>query len=568
MNRYLLTIITGLTVLFACVSLSAQEYENTPVTVSKDKVRINGQVYYSHITLEKQTLYSICKAYNVSVEDIYKHNPSVKENGLKKNSILIIPIVEIPKETAVPGDSLAVRDSVEMPKEKPLKKLFGKNEPALDNSGKKTHTVKWFEDINSIAAKYEISVAAIMKANNLSTKKLTSRMKLIIPEPGEYPDEEIADTMEVPVDSTEVNDTTNKVKDFFEDLFFMPKKEVKLSLVLPFAANGNSGSKQNMDFYSGVLLASYDLAETNDIHTELNVYDIADGKMPSNEDISMSDIVIGPISSSNINELFSLAPDMNALISPLDPKADSLAFKYETMVHVPTPHEVQYNDLVSWIKEDMEIGDRVLFITEKGARQNDAVEAMSAAIDSSGIEYKTLSYSILEGRNVSDNLAYLMTETAVNRVYIASESEAFVNDVVRNLNLMIHKKYNIVLYAASKIRGFGTIEAENFHNTKMHVSTGYYIDYNDSEVKAFLLKYRALFGTEPSQFAFQGYDTAKYFIELCSKYGNNWMKKLDKSKVSMLQSIFDFTQIENGGYVNNGVRRIVYGEDWIVETIR
>ena len=36
----------------------AQEYENTPVSISKEKVRINGNVCYSHVVLERQTLFS------------------------------------------------------------------------------------------------------------------------------------------------------------------------------------------------------------------------------------------------------------------------------------------------------------------------------------------------------------------------------------------------------------------------------------------------------------------------------------------------------------------------------
>ncbi len=125
-----------------------------------------------------------------------------------------------------------------------------------------------------------------------------------------------------------------------------------------------------------------------------------------------------------------------------------------------------------------------------------------------------------------------------------------------------------MLYAPSKIRSFDTIEVENFHNTKMRVSTGYYIDYNDPRVKSFLLRYRALFNTEPTQFAYQGYDVAKYFIGLCSKYGNRWMNKLEKEDASMLQSTFDFTQTPTGGYINNAVRRIIYDENWKVIKVR
>ena len=60
------------------------EYVATPVTVSNEKVRgDDGQLYYSHIVLEKQTLFSIAKAYEVAVDDIYDANPGLKEEGLK-----------------------------------------------------------------------------------------------------------------------------------------------------------------------------------------------------------------------------------------------------------------------------------------------------------------------------------------------------------------------------------------------------------------------------------------------------------------------------------------------------
>ena len=105
-----------------------------------------------------------------------------------------------------------------------------------------------------------------------------------------------------------------------------------------------------------------------------------------------------------------------------------------------------------------------------------------------------------------------MTTEGTNRIVIASESEAFVNDVVRNLNLLIFNNIDVVLYAPSKIRSFETIEVENLHNTSLHVSLTYHIDYESENVKSFLMRYRALYNTEPTQFAFQGYDIARYFL--------------------------------------------------------
>ena len=528
--------------------INAQEYENTPVTISKDKVRVDGIVCYSHIVLEKQTLYSISKTYGVTIEDIYRFNPQVKERGLKKNDILVIPAsIEI----SVPKEETGARKLVQ---------------PA--SKAERIHVVKWFEDIDMIAKKYGVSAETIIEANNLKDRKLSKRLKLIIP----YEDIEVSepeeDTVTEAADSTATADSS-AINDhaLFPD-WLKQNKDVKMSVILPLKATGNSSNRNNMDFYSGVLLAAHDLGKEG-INMEISVFDMADGNIPITDSrIESSDVVIGPIAPGDLAAVLELSDGKSHIISPLDPRAEQLARTHGNFIHAPTPHAVQYHDIAAWIKEDSKEEDRILVITEKGARETENIIMMKSAIDSAGISYSPFSYSILEGRNITDPLTGLMTENGANRVFIASESEAFVNDVVRNLNVMIHKKYNVILYAPSKIRSFETIEVENFHNTSMHVSLGYYIDYDDPRVMDFLLKYRALFNTEPTQFAFQGYDLARYFANLCGRYGRKWNSRLDQTDMSMLQSTFRFRPSEEGGYVNQGVRRIIYSDDWSILKVK
>ena len=562
-----------------------QEYQNTPVTISKDKVRHNGEVCYSHIVKERQTLYSISKAYNVSIEDIYKYNPSVKENGLKINTILIIPIageatqtnadvaVEMAADPVVEAVAMTeeaqtpVAETVVKPEVKPEVKVEPVTEPEDEDIviKRKTHTVRWFEDLDTIAEKYGVTVEALMEINGLTGRKLTKRQKLIIPTEEEAAQAQADDNaLEDGETLLDASDTTAVT-----DTLILPempsKKIVDLSLMLPFNASSAKGSSSNnIDFYSGVLLAIYEMSQ-NGVSTSLDTYDIADGKIKTDLDsLKNENVVIGPVSTGDLTRLFNTAPEDKMVVSPLDQRAEKLVYEHSNMIQAPTPYSVIYTDLMAWMKEDLQEGDRAIVVTEKGARATEAVQAMMAAVDSSKIEYKALSYSILEGRDIPESLAWLMTEdeTASNRVFIASESEAFVNDVVRNLNVMIHKKYKVVLYAPGRIRNFETIEVDNFHNSNLHVSLGYYIDYDDAKVKEFLLKYRALHNSEPTQFSFQGYDLAKYFIGLCSKYGENWAQKLESSDSKMLQSIFRFRKTQTGGYINTGVHRLVYGEGY------
>ena len=547
-------VLTVLTAAVLAVSVPAdsyaQEYISTPVSISKEKVRVGGKLCYSHVVLEKQTLFSIAKAYEVTIEEIYEYNPSVKESGLKKNSIILIPTHEA--EVAVPAPE-------------PVAKVV--EQPAVAKPKKaKTHVVKWYEDLEVIAEKYGVTADAIARANNLTSRKLTKRQKLNIPEPGEYVDDitvETEETAEDAIEGTEEQQATEEAE-AEQDWMFAPKNDVKVTLILPLNTTAGNVSRNNMDFYSGVLLAIKDLSDTG-VSTELNVYDSSDSSHPIvSEDIEGSDIVIGPVSSADLGRMLAAEAKPAMMVSPLDQKAETYARTNSNFIQAPTPLAAQYKDLLDWMKEDTVEGDKVMIITEKGARPTESVSQLTQLADSSGLNFIPFSYSILEGRDITTPLTDLMTAEGTNRVLIASDSEAFVNDVVRNLNILVYNKINVVLYAPSRIRNFETIEVENLHNTSLHTSLGYLIDYDSQQVKNFLLKYRALYNTEPTQYAFQGYDIASYFIGMCSRYGSNWIMKLGNSEAQMLQSIFRFVPVEDGGYVNNGVRRLVYGSGWSV----
>ena len=151
----------ALALCLAAVSAAAQDYTQTPVTVSTQKVRLGGKVYLSHVVQEKQTLYSIARAYGVTVDDICAANPdmNLKEDGLKLNAILLIPFLENRQE----------------PSESPQEVM------RAPDDGYIIHTVRWYEDIDSIAKKYGMEAERILEYNGLTSRKLKSRMKLRIP---------------------------------------------------------------------------------------------------------------------------------------------------------------------------------------------------------------------------------------------------------------------------------------------------------------------------------------------------------------------------------------------------
>ena len=562
-----------LEILMICLAVSssgeaaAQDYVAPPVTISKEKVKLDGKAYYSHIVLEKQTLYSIAKAYQVDIEDIYAANPSIKETGLKKNAIILIPVKE-PAAVEEPGND---RQGVKA--DKATDRKAAREEKRRRKAAQKDffiHTVRWYENLDAISEKYGVPAEIIMEINGLEGRKLKNRQQLKIPTNlEEYMEKEAGKADDAAPEKTEgSNALPEKTGPDYSIIDRLTERnKVRALLMLPFNAASETPSSICMDFYSGALLAAKELGDAG-TDIELSVYDTYGDALPITEErLAKSDFVIGPPSLKGLTDLLALCPESTSVISPLDTRTAQLVQTHSNFIQVPSPSIVQYEDLLKWIGEDRGVNDSIVIIYEKGIKDLRKEAEFQEIIGASHLEHSSFSYSILEGRDILDSLASKLTLEGVNRVLVASESEAFVNDVVRNLNLLIHNRYNIVLYGASRIRSYETIDVANLHNASLHTSASYYIDYDTPEVRDFLMKYRALFNTEPSQMAFQGYDIMYFFSEICSGYGNGWSAHLTSENRKMLMS--DFSFIKTGeGLERNAVRRVIYGPDYSVTLVR
>lgn len=564
---------------------TAQNYTQEPVTISSERIRgVDGKVYYCHKVLDHQTLYSVAKVYGVSIDDICKANPEqdLKAKGLKKDTIIYIPYVQ--KETATKVD--AGKEDLEETRENQEEKTEVKQPETVREKAAETvaepkkakkgedyfiHVTRWYEDLDDIAYKYSVPADVLMKYNGLSSRKLKNRQKIKVPV--NYQAEESTATPETETGNGSEGDgsgdtgTETGTEDEDEgnagNYGRNQRYAVNALMMLPFGASA-SPNENSFDFYSGVLLAVEKMKEEG-VDIDLSVYDVSSGLPITAERLAASDFTIGPVSRDQISKVLELAPESTAVISPLDPKSADLAGTHANMIQAPATLQEQYQDLVNWLASECRYNDKVFIIKEKGAKATTSTELMAGTIVASSLTVTEYSYNILEGREAVNRMESMMSKSGVNRVIINSESEAFVNDAVRNLATLLYRKNNVVLYSPSRIRSFETIDAENLHNLNTRISTSYYVDYNSRATSDFLMKYRALYGTEPTQFAFQGYDLAYYFIGKKASLGKNWLKHLEICPVEkMLQTDLQFRRCNDGGYTNKGVRRIIYKPDYVI----
>ena len=423
-----------------------------------------------------------------------------------------------------------------------------------------TYVMKWYEDLPSVAVKFGVTAEDILKFNGLKSagearKKKTLRIPL---------NKDWDKTASTPAEDGATDAPGQSQKSDPKGLHQEEDggncgSEVRMAFIMPFTGEGQSDSYY--DFYSGVLMAVRDLGESG-IETALSVFDYnEDGEKIQKADLGVFDFILGPVAQEQMLSVLNITPTQTMTVSPLDPKCLTIADTCKHFIQAPTSAERQYEDAVQWLREDLQPGDKVLLLKES------LVDATSieSFLQATGIEYKTIQYGILEGRDIQEQMEAYAQGCGTLRAVIASDEEAFVNDAVRNLSLMTFHEINVVLYSASKIRNFGTIEAEALHNVNLHMSTTYFVSYDNSNIKKFLLTYRALFGCEPGPFAYQGYDITSYLVNTRSKYPGVWKHHIENELYRGLQVNYNFERRNGCGFANTAVRRVVYGKDFSIK---
>lgn len=325
---------------------------------------------------------------------------------------------------------------------------------------------------------------------------------------------------------------------------------INLALLLPLKTTGTPSSNF-MEYYSGALMAVRNLGKKG-INIDLNVFDTADsGARITDGGLADADIIIGPVSSNDIQSTLIRCPQEKFIVSPLEPKAAALADSCK-VIQVPAASDAQLDELISWISQDMGAFDKLVVV-----KDGSIADGSESSIILNKLEQSGLPYSIID----SPSFGTLEQITGTLRILVASEKNSFLCSSVNAVGKLGASNGNVVLYSTSKLRSLEGINAESLFNSQCHMVSSYFIDYTDPSTKNFILSYRALFNAEPSSFAFHGYDSIAYFVSMCAEYGRQWYKKLPEKPWEGMQADFKFVETDKVGMINSAVRRVVYKQD-------
>lgn len=127
-------------------------------------IPVKANSYTTHVVDKKETLYSLSKKYDVTYDDLYALNPSLKTDGLKFGTE-----IKIPTKKTITGQNMTVSDT--LPKVKKVE-----NKPAF-----LIHQVVKGESLFGICRQYGITSEEIIRLNPDVKEGVKEGQKLIIP---------------------------------------------------------------------------------------------------------------------------------------------------------------------------------------------------------------------------------------------------------------------------------------------------------------------------------------------------------------------------------------------------
>ncbi len=509
--------------------VQAQNYIPAKVEKSQEKVKIKGKVFYAHKVIAKQTLYSISKVYGVSIHDIENANPSLEKEGLKDGMIIYIPADDRPAKEA------------KAPKKK--------KETSKTNVSKRIRSA-----FNSETEEQEDEAEEVGQVDITVTEENTEAVDV------HY------ETVELPI--LPYQGDLSETDGLYNDGIYT------ISFVMPFNADTttNQMSIWSSDFYSGALIAVDSLKKAGKFDNfRLNVIDLAKysdaWEMTASGVLDGSELIIGPIAERGLTAVAQYAKENKIpVVSAFDLKTAPLAHNNPYYFLFPPQTTKAMRHQVAKIATPIvtDTTESITVIYERGYENSDYVRSALAELDSAGLEYKTFNYDFLSGRGIDTLMSLSLDSIRLNKVLIPSMAASFINDAMRNLNLIKSAYgYDVVVYGLSQWKSMETLENEYFHALDLRLVLSYYNDYNDPKTKDFIKKYLEVFNIYPNSFSFQGYDIMMYFVEAMYEYGKSFPAQIINKRKSLLQSDVLFLPMEPGcGYWNIAFKDVCYRKGW------
>ena len=525
-----------------------------------------------HVVKAGETMYGIARAYGVPFATLSKLNPNV--DGISVGDKIIVPKMK----------NARVVEKIET-KELKREVTLNVDEVQLEKGKIIKYTVQKGETFYGISRKFKTSVSAIQKLNSGVTT-LKEGDVINIPVSENYKETKI--TLGEPIEIDNANwKETHKINPLKEKLENLVKKETyKMTLFLPFMLDKNETyqtkpqntrkiyglTEMSTHFFQGVQLA-LDSAKESGISVELTVLDTKKDvkevkKMLLSNDVKNADLIIGPFYEDSYKIVANFAKlNKMQVVCPVSRQSSKIFLNNPYVTELKTSLPTQISYLANYIGNKRNT-ENVICVSGKTQKDKflagmftkeykKVVESKSNNYRPTAKTYKMSSYSDMKKFDVN------LVKNKKNIIVIPFTELGMATSFFTQLNMQLSKRrmrgYEIEIYALENFMEYRNIDIDFKLKYNLHVTTCSFIDYNDEAVKKFVLKYREKYGTEPTKYAFMGFDAAFFHAITMNNFGKNYTNFYGNVQVPLLQTNYNLKRTYlNSGFENQKVILLKY----------
>ena len=515
--------------------INSDRKDNKKEDKKKDKTT-EKEVF--HQVEAKETKYSIAKQYGISVEDLDKANPDIKE-GLQIGFRLKIPA----------NASKAV-----VKQEEKAIEVEKKNESETIKTAKVGYVVLAKETLFGLSRKLGISQENLIKLNPELKDGVREGMVLNLPE------------------NTRMSQKTDGAyADLSKSLSTSKRKQ--LTLLLPFNISKiqsdtvNSTSSRlkkdkflnmTLDFYSGALMA-IDSAKTLNMNIDVKIFDSQETKNSSSiatiiqqNNLQETDLVIGPFYQTNVEKTAGILSKNNVpVISPLSKETGIL---YENLIQTMPSAEYMRDAMFDYMnsKSANIIGviDPKKVSTKRYIVENHNNVKFVSFDEKGNISLESLKSSLLKNQK-----NFVVLETA----------NTYMIKIVMNTLVASMADYQIQLVILEPNEKLDSDEIITANLAKLNLLYPSLARENDSpEAQIFERKYKEANKVFPNQYATRGFDvTFDALLRLSQE--KSFTETLETATTEQVENKFDYEKKNGKAYINDGFYILYFDTDLSVK---
>ena len=518
-----------------------------------------------HTIKPQETLYRLSKEYGIDYIEICNANPGLKPQNFKAGEVIVIPLSKKAKKSAA---------KVEEAKKQEIRIVS-------------RHRIKKDETIESICEEYGILKEDFIKANPQLRSTVLKKKDIVNIPKKRKADEIYKIAWERELSDIEVFGKFREHKDSVRLMSYLSDdKETKVAVILPFMLNRYSPNEQArmVEFYEGLLMAVYRL-KNEGYSFEINTFDSgyrtqSIDSLINSRSLDRMDLIIGAYYPEHNTRLAEFAKEMEIpLVIPFSNKQDEIfnnpmVYTVNTMQSYIIP-EVAENILKMF-------PDANVIFVEDTLDNNKAefVKGLTSELEKHVIPHTSISMDDLTRRHTDGNFMESLQELkkgGYKNIIIPTSSSA---TTLYSLAPVLAQASQVdstlmadfILFGYPEWQKHASNTREQLYLIDTYFYTSLYSHYSlpDASLfhEEFIRWYNRPLNDILPRYGMLGYDIGYYFLYAINEYGKEMPNMINEVDFAPIQSGFKFERVSNwGGMINKKIFFIHYDKDYSIKKI-